>query len=86
MLCFGIRNHSPILEYIRMPPKAPYPLYGAFIMGEAFRNAGDLLADTVRSRFAGEIPVNFQYVISANRALALELYFKCLIAMAEPPI
>jgi hypothetical protein len=60
--------------------------YDAFIMGESFLNSSDLLAQHVGHMFRGRLPRDFQYVIAANSAFSLELYFKCLKALEEKDV
>jgi hypothetical protein len=55
-----------------------YDPYEAFLVGEAYNESGWIIT---RCFPPGEIPSDFKYVITANFALGLELYFKCLIVM-----
>ena len=51
--------------------------YDMFLIGEAYCYAGQTLADHI-----GDLPAReMRYVVTANLALGLELYFKCLALM-----
>ena len=53
--------------------------YDMFLVGEAYCNAGKSLY----SQFGMGGSSHFKYVIAANFALGLELYFKCLLVMDD---
>jgi hypothetical protein len=57
-----------------------YSDYEVFLIGEAFRYGAEILLMSLGGGPLADLG-DFQYVLTANHALALEHYFKCLLLM-----
>jgi hypothetical protein len=54
--------------------------YDVFLTGEAFRHGAEIILEWLRNAPLADLG-DFKYVLMANHAFALELYFKCLLFM-----
>src|SRR5262249_51585166 len=59
---------------------ASYCIRDVFLTGEAYRHGAEFLRDHLGQGPMEELG-DFRYVITANHALALELYLKCLLLL-----
>jgi hypothetical protein len=60
--------------------------FGAFLLGDAYIKSARILDQFIETIFCGHIPDEYQYVITANRAFGLELYFKCLLGREKKDV